>query len=164
MAIPFRTIIMAIAVSLCWPAEDVAAQVAVDENRLEDPAEEALARSIMQKIRCLVCQNQSIEDSNADLARTLRQIVRERVAAGGGETEVRAFLVERYGDWILLDPPFRARTALLWAAPIIVLLAGSTLAVFHFRRTRSEARDNQSQELSEQERKELNRILGSKDR
>ena len=95
--------------------------VAVDEKPLEDPAQEAIARELMKEIRCLVCQNQSIEDSNAELAKDLRMIVRERVAIGDTPDNVRAYLVDRYGDWVLLEPPVKKSTWLLWASPFLFL-------------------------------------------
>lgn len=96
--------------------------VAVDEKPLEDPVLEAQARELMKEIRCLVCQNQSIEDSNADLARDLRMIVRERIALGDSPGNVKAYLVDRYGDWVLLRPPVKTSTYLLWASPFFVVL------------------------------------------
>lgn len=95
--------------------------VAVDDKPLADPAQEAVARALMKEIRCLVCQNQSIEDSNADLAKDLRRLVRERVSAGDTAVEVRAFLVARYGDWVLLEPPFNQMTFFLWGSPFLIL-------------------------------------------
>jgi cytochrome c-type biogenesis protein CcmH len=94
------------------------------EPPLTDPAAEARAKEIGRSLRCLVCQNQSIEDSNAPLAADLRRVVRDRVSAGDGDDQVRRFLVDRYGDWVLLKPPFNARTALLWLAPAVILLLG----------------------------------------
>lgn len=96
---------------------------AVDEP-LPDAAQEAEAREIMAGIRCLVCQNQSIEDSDADLAKDLRQIVREQVAAGSDVSDVHEFLLERYGDWILLEPPLRLKTIFLWFGPLVFLTIG----------------------------------------
>jgi cytochrome c-type biogenesis protein CcmH len=107
--------------------------VAVDKP-LDDPALEARARDLHKELRCLVCQNQSIEDSNADLARDLRALVRERIAAGDSDDEAVAFIVDRYGDWVLLKPPLKAGTLLLWISPLLLLLAGATLAYFWFRR------------------------------
>jgi cytochrome c-type biogenesis protein CcmH len=107
--------------------------VAVDKP-LADPALEARARALHKELRCLVCQNQSIEDSNADLARDLRTLVRERIAAGDSDDEAVAFIVDRYGDWVLLKPPLKAGTLLLWISPLLLLLAGATLAYFWFRR------------------------------
>ncbi len=84
---------------------------------LKDPVLEARARSISRELRCLVCQNQSIDESNADLAHDLRLIVRERLTAGDSDDQVKAYLVARYGDFVLLDPPFKAKTLLLWCGP-----------------------------------------------
>ena len=96
--------------------------VGVDEKQLDDPALEAYARSIMAEVRCLVCQNQSIIDSNAEIAADLRAVIRERVAAGETAEDIKDFLVMRYGEWVLLRPPFRAGTAFLWVSPFLVLL------------------------------------------
>ena len=92
---------------------------------LKDPVLEARARTISRDLRCLVCQNQSIDESNADLAHDLRLIVRERLAAGDSDDQVRAYLVARYGDFVLLDPPFKAKTLLLWCGPAVLLLLGA---------------------------------------
>jgi cytochrome c-type biogenesis protein CcmH len=92
---------------------------------LKDPALEARARAISRELRCLVCQNQSIDDSNADLAHDLRMIVRERLSAGDSDAQVKAYLVARYGDFVLLDPPFEAKTLFLWLGPALVLLLGA---------------------------------------
>ncbi len=96
--------------------------VAVDEKPLEDPAKEELARAIMKDIRCLQCQNQSIEDSNAGIAKDLRMVVRERIALGDSPDNVRAYLVDRYGDWVLLEPPVKTSTYFLWASPFLFLV------------------------------------------
>jgi len=103
-------------------------------ERLPDPAKEALAREIGRELRCLVCQNQSIEDSDAQLARDLRRLVRERVAAGEDSAAVIRFVHDRYGDFVLLRPPVTAATMLLWATPILAL--GGGIAVIMFRRRR----------------------------
>lgn len=102
---------------------------------LPDPAQEERARTLGREIRCMVCQNQSIEDSDATLARDLRLIVRERVAAGDSDEQVRAFLHARYGDFVLLRPPFTWSTALLWATPVIAVLAGLGLIIAARRRS-----------------------------
>ena len=91
---------------------------------LPDPVLEARARALSSELRCLVCQNQSIDDSAAPLARDLRVLVRERLVAGDGDAAVKAYLVSRYGNFILLKPPFGAETLLLWAAPCLVLGLG----------------------------------------
>lgn len=94
------------------------------EERLADPILETRARAISQEIRCLVCQNQSIDDSDADLARDLRRIIRERLTAGDTDAAVKDFLVARYGDFVLLRPPFRASTLFLWLIPFAILVWG----------------------------------------
>jgi cytochrome c-type biogenesis protein CcmH len=94
------------------------------DEMMKDPALEARARVLSQTLRCMVCQNESIDESNAPLARDLRLLVRERIRNGDSDDEVREFLVARYGEFILLTPRLSARTLLLWAAPILVLLIG----------------------------------------
>lgn len=106
----------------------IAFAVAVD-TPLADPKQEALARSIMKEIRCVVCQNQSIEDSNADLAKDLRILIRERVAAGETAQDIETFLVARYGEWVLLKPPVNQSTYFLWASPFLVLLVLAAVLV-----------------------------------
>jgi cytochrome c-type biogenesis protein CcmH len=102
------------------------AAIAVEPSEmLKDPALEARARSISRELRCLVCQNESIDESNADLAHDLRLIVRERLTAGDSDAQVKAYLVARYGDFVLLDPPFKAKTLLLWCGPALLLLLGA---------------------------------------
>jgi cytochrome c-type biogenesis protein CcmH len=101
---------------------------------MPDPAKEARARDLSRELRCMVCQNQSIDDSDAPLARDLRLLVRERLKAGDSDSQVINFLVSRYGEFVLLKPRFAAHTALLWAVPALVLIAGAILAAFTFRR------------------------------
>ena len=91
---------------------------------LPDPNLETRARDVSAGLRCLVCQNQSIDDSAAPLARDLRMIVRERLRAGDTDDQIRAFLVQRYGDFVLLKPPFEASTLLLWGTPVLVIVLG----------------------------------------
>ena len=91
---------------------------------LPNPAQENRAEQIGRQLRCLVCQNESIEDSGADLARDLRHIVRQRVAAGDTDTQVTAWMVARYGDFVRLRPPFNAVTALLWLSPVVAVAIG----------------------------------------
>ncbi len=119
---------------------------------LPDPAMERRARAISGELRCLVCQNQSIDDSDAPLAKDLRVLVRERLVA------VRDFVVARYGDFVLLRPPFDLRTALLWAAPLMILLAA---LVFTWRRGRAMPAPASAAPLSEEERRRLQRLLDS---
>jgi cytochrome c-type biogenesis protein CcmH len=104
---------------------------------LADPALEARARQISAGLRCLVCQNQSIDDSNAPLARDLRLIVRERLKAGDSDAQVMGFIEDRYGEFVLLKPPINLRTLLLWLAPLLVLLGAVALALRTFRQRAS---------------------------
>lgn len=107
-------------------------------EQLADPAQEARARKLSGELRCLVCQNQSIDDSDAELARDLRRLVRERISAGESDSAIRQFLVARYGEFVLLRPPVNAKTVLLWSLPAIGLLAGIWIAASVFRkRTRA---------------------------
>ena len=102
---------------------------------LDDPALETRAREISQNLRCLVCQNQSIDDSNADLARDLRVIVRQRLVAGDSNDEVFQYIVDRYGDYVLLTPPVRGATYALWFGPVVILaVAGGALLFAALRR------------------------------
>ena len=123
---------------------------------LDDPALEQRARQISLGLRCLVCQNQSIDDSDAPLARDLRVLVRERLEAGDSDAEVEAFVVARYGDFVLLRPPFNAYTFMLWAAPAIVLFAGA-VGIFLAVRRKRVVRTVPA--LTEQEQEALARIL-----
>ncbi len=135
-----------------------AAAVEPDEV-LEDPALEARARELSAVIRCLVCQNESIDSSNADLARDLRVLVRERLVAGDSDEEVLDFLVARYGDFVLLNPPFKPKTYLLWFGPALILLLGLLLVVAYLRRGRMMAGEPQSAPLSEAERRRVEALL-----
>lgn len=105
---------------------------------LSDPAMEARARDISADLRCLVCQNQSIDDSDAPLARDLRILVRERLLAGDTNDEAVAYIVDRYGDYVLLKPPFNAETFLLWAAPLGALVIGVAIVIVFMRRRSGE--------------------------
>ena len=104
------------------------------EEVLEDPVLEARAREISQQLRCVVCQSQSIDESNAFVARDLRRAVRERLLAGDSDEEVIAFIRGRYGDYVLRRPPFQANTLLLWLAPFLLLGAGLAAAFWFSRR------------------------------
>jgi cytochrome c-type biogenesis protein CcmH len=137
---------------LAW----VSAAAAVQPNeQLADPALEARAREISAGLRCLVCQNQSIDDSDAPLARDLRILVRQRLQSGDSDTEIRDYLVARYGDFILLKPPFAMGTLLLWLTPALVLLAGGFFAFTRARRAPIHSGDA----LTGEEEEHLARII-----
>ena len=125
---------------------------------LQDPALEGRARKLSQELRCVVCQNQSIDDSNAPLAQDLRLIVRERLAAGDTDQQVLAFVAARYGEFVLLRPRFRLQTLLLWLAPIL-LLGGAALLLIRSR-NRAPAMTATAAPLSEDEQKRLNELIG----
>jgi cytochrome c-type biogenesis protein CcmH len=101
---------------------------------LEDPALEARARALSTELRCMVCQNQSIDDSDAPLAADIRVLLRERIEAGDTDAEVVDFLVARYGEFILLKPRFNWHTAVLWVTPFAVLILGGAIAALAYRR------------------------------
>ena len=125
------------------------------QEQLADPALEHRARELGQELRCLVCQNQSIDDSNADLARDLRTIVRERLTAGDSNDQVLEFVTARYGDYVLLRPPFRIGTLILWFGPVVVLVA-AIIALMLRRRRRAMA---EPAPLSPEESRRLARLL-----
>ncbi|MGB5485590.1 cytochrome c-type biogenesis protein [Parasphingorhabdus sp.] len=126
-------------VSLCL-AVPIAAQTGLPpapyaDRQLDDPQQEAAARELMEELRCLKCQSQSIADSNAPMAGDMRSQVREKIAAGETPEAVRGWLIERYGNWVSYDPPIAsAVTWPLWIAPIILLLAALWLARGRFRK------------------------------
>ena len=109
------------------------------DEMLSDPALEARAEAISRDIRCVVCQSQSIEDSDADVAHDLRVLIREQLKTGASDADVKAFLVARYGDFVLLQPPFKAKTLLIWVGPF-ALLFGAAIAIFLFYRRSDKAR------------------------
>jgi cytochrome c-type biogenesis protein CcmH len=134
---------------------------------LSDPALEARARALSKELRCMVCQNQSIDDSDAPLARDLRVLVRERLQAGDGDQQVIDFLVSRYGEFVLLRPRFSARTALLWLGPALILLVGVAGLLVISRRYRarasSELANPEPAKLTPGEAAQLSEILGRRD-
>lgn len=105
-------------------------------RQLEDPKQEAEAKALMEELRCLVCQGQSIADSDAELAGDMRSLVRERIKAGESPDEVRRWLVSRYGSWVSYKPVLGPDTLLLYAAPLLILLGGGLLAARRLRRRR----------------------------
>ncbi|MCK5778584.1 MAG: cytochrome c-type biogenesis protein CcmH [Rhodospirillales bacterium] len=131
---------------------------------LDDPKLEARAREIGKELRCLVCQNQSIDDSDADLARDLRVLVRERLVEGDSNQEVIDYVVSRYGDFVLLNPPFKLKTYALWFGPGILILFGiGTVFLFFRRRSTNDAPVGQKT-LSAAEKERLARLLDEDDR
>ena len=123
---------------------------------LADPALEARARALSAQLRCMVCQNQSIDDSNAELARDLRLLVRERLKNGDSDEAVIDYVVSRYGEFVLLNPRLRGETLLLWGAPVVLFLAGAAAMVLFVRKRGGKPTGTP---LSEAEKAELERAL-----
>ncbi|HEY5070514.1 MAG TPA: cytochrome c-type biogenesis protein [Caulobacteraceae bacterium] len=137
------------------------ARAVAPDEQLADPRLEARARAIGGELRCVVCQNQTIDDSDAELARDLRIILRERLTAGDSDKQAIDFIVERYGTFVLLKPPFESQTLLLWLGPLLVLAAGGAAAALYMRRRLLAARAEPA--LTQAERLELDRILTADD-
>jgi cytochrome c-type biogenesis protein CcmH len=126
------------------------------DEMLADPKLEARARDVGQELRCLVCRNQSIDDSDADLAHDLRVLVRERIKAGDSNDQVIAYIRSRYGDFVLLRPPVETGTLLLWGGPALILLLGAVGIRRYYRHRR---RDEPPPPLSAEERRRLKSLL-----
>lgn len=122
-----RAILAALSGAACLAAASDPAE------RLADPAQEAQARALFADVRCLVCQNESIDDSEAELARDLRQIVREQVKAGKTDAEIKRFLTDRYGEFVLLTPQFSIGNLILWVGPFLIVLFGAGLLLARLR-------------------------------
>jgi cytochrome c-type biogenesis protein CcmH len=145
-----------------WLAGLAPAWAVLPSEMLDDPVLEARARALSQDIRCLVCQNEPIDSSNADLAHDLRVLVRERLVAGDSDDQVKAYLVARYGDFVLFNPPMKPETYLLWFGPaLLVLLGGGGVVAYYARRRRNPAAGPAP--LSTDERQRLERALADTD-
>jgi len=129
-----RKALFALALVFAWPPPAWAVN---PDEVLSDPVMENRAREISRGLRCLVCQNQSIDDSDADLAKDLRIIVRERLTAGDSDAQVVDFVVSRYGDYVLLKPPFKLATLVLWLGPAAIAGGGLIAVLMFFRRRRA---------------------------
>jgi len=132
--------------------------LAVDPREaLDDPVLEQRARDISKGLRCLVCQNQSIDDSDADLARDLRRLVRTRLKAGDSDQQVVDYIVSRYGDFVLLKPPFKGATLVLWLGPAILVVLGLAGLAYGFRKRAKTA--STPAPLSDSEKQRLEALL-----
>jgi len=143
-----RFALIAVIVTLLSPA----ALAVTPDEMLNDPALEARARHLSQELRCMVCQNQSIDDSEAPLAHDLRVLVRDRLKAGDRDQQVLDYLVARYGEFVLLKPRFELRTLLLWGLPPLALVAGAVGLVAALRRRRTESMQPKPLSVAEQQR------------
>ena len=150
---------MLFAVLVAWIALAPLPSVAVEPGeRLDDLVLEARARDISKVLRCLVCQNQSIDDSGAGLARDLRVLVRERLTAGESDEQVIAYVTARYGDYVLLEPPLKPTTYLLWFGPAVIFLAGGASVILFLRR-RTRLAGSRAAPLSDDERRRIKQLL-----
>ncbi len=148
-----RAVLFALALSFALPA------LAVEPDEiLPDPALEARARELSKGLRCLVCRNESIDESHADLARDLRLLLRDRLVAGDTDAEAVAFIVDRYGEYVLLAPTTGGSNLILWLAGPAMLLGGGVIALLYLRR-RGQGSDVAAQGLSEAEVARLKEIL-----
>ena len=131
-----RRLVVALALACATPAlaDSLLPAAEYADTQLPDPRQEAQAKALMETIRCLVCQGQAISDSDAEMAGDMRSLIRERIQAGESPEQIRAWLVSRYGNWVTYDPPLEPVTWPLWAAPVLLLLAGLFLARNRFRR------------------------------
>jgi len=153
-----------ILLAMLWIVPALIQEGLAQEAQLADPKLEQRARDLSREIRCVVCQSQSVADSDADIAQEVRAIIREQIAAGKSDQEIRDYLVARYGDFVLFDPPFKASTYALWIGPFAILvLAALGVALFFRRRAQEPAR---ARELSVDEHSRVERLLqdGPEDR
>jgi cytochrome c-type biogenesis protein CcmH len=150
---------LALAVAVAAGLVGPAAHAVEPAERLADPALEARARALSQELRCLVCQNQSIDESNADLAHDLRVLLRQRLAAGDTDRQVLDYVVARYGVFVLLDPPFAPATYLLWLTPPVLVVGAGIFLALRARRRRP---DPELPALSDEERDRAALLLGER--
>jgi len=127
---------------------------AVEYRKFDQPEQEAVYKTLIEEIRCLVCQNQTIADSNAELAQDLRRQVYEMLQQGKSKDEIAEFMTQRYGDFVLYNPPFKAKTGLLWIGPIVFLFIGLVMLFLFTRRKRN----TQNIKLTEEEIKQKTKI------
>ncbi|HYQ99845.1 MAG TPA: cytochrome c-type biogenesis protein [Casimicrobiaceae bacterium] len=152
-----RIATLVLALALMAPVAGRAADAVPTEM---DPVKAARAVKLAEKLRCLVCQNQSIADSNAELANDLRGQIREQIAAGKSDDEIVSYMVNRYGDFVLYQPPFKMTTVLLWAGPALLLVGGALVLARNLRRRQAAA----DVVLTDEEKAQAERLLAGNDR
>jgi len=135
------------------------AQARISAFEFDDPEKEGDYKELINELRCLVCQNQNIADSNAELAQDLKRKTFELVASGKNKQQVRDYMVERYGDFVLYSPPMSNTTLLLWSGPFIIFLVG---LVFLIRFVRSRGKDDPANELTEEQKRQAAELLKGK--
>ena len=158
MKSPFFSVTIVLLFSFLYSAYAV-----TPDEVLDDPILEERARELSAKLRCLVCQNQSIDDSDAPLAKDLRVLVRQKLVEGNSNLEVLEFVVSKYGEFVLLQPRFAIHTLMLWILPPIILLIGLLTIIFVFRQNRLSSHTNNLENLSEEESQKLQQILVTDD-
>lgn len=146
-----RWIALVAALLVCLPA-----MALEPEERMDDPALEARARTLYQDLRCVVCQNQSLDDSPAEIAADMRAVVREQLRGGATNAEIRDFMVARYGDYVLLEPPVQPSTYPLWLAPGVLLVLGAALVAWFLMRKRQTPA---TEPLTAEERAAIDQLL-----
>jgi cytochrome c-type biogenesis protein CcmH len=153
--------VLACLFALCLMVASSAAYAVLPDEVLPDPVKEARARDLSRELRCMVCQNQSIDDSEAPLARDLRLLVRERISAGDSDAQVLDFLVARYGEFVLLKPRLELHTLLLWILPPFALIIGGLALTMHGRRRARwmAGGDNSVTKLTADEEARLERLI-----
>ena len=154
----FRRWLPATGIAALLLCQGLTALAVEPDEMLADPALETRARHISKELRCLVCQNQSIDDSSADLARDLRILVRQRLVAGDSDEKVIQYIADRYGDFVLLRPPVKPATLALWLAPPFLLAVGVAMSIVYLRRRRSA---ETASPLSPDEQRRLDELLNS---
>jgi cytochrome c-type biogenesis protein CcmH len=157
--------LLTLALFAALTAGALSARAVEPSEMLADPVLEARARDISEGLRCLVCQNESIDSSNAELAHDLRVLVRERLVAGDTDDQVRQYIVARYGDFVLLKPPMKPATYALWFGPAVILILGAGAVFLYFRRRAADTAGGPGAAagpaLSPEEQARLDRLLGS---
>ncbi|MFC0241230.1 cytochrome c-type biogenesis protein [Rhodopseudomonas telluris] len=154
-----RKLIAALGIVLAVACSTPLAYAVQPDEVMADPAKEARARELSRELRCMVCQNQSIDDSDATLAKDLRLLVRERIAAGDSNKQVLDYLVARYGEFVLLKPRFEAHTLILWLIPPLVLIGGGLALWLHIRRRGRAAEAATPVPLNAEEHARLQQLL-----
>ena len=152
--------LLKLALAICLIGTGLPAQAVEPDEVLSDASLESRARDLSTELRCLVCQNQSIDDSDAPLAKDLRVLIRERLVAGDSDGQVIDFVVARYGEFVLLRPRFAPHTWALWLGPPLVFLLGAGLIFTSYRRRRKEAAAVTPAPLSDDERRKLKEMTG----
>jgi cytochrome c-type biogenesis protein CcmH len=156
-------LLLALAVAQPFAAPVAVAQAQAVDVPLADAGQEARARKLMKDVRCVVCQAQSIDESDAGIAADMRRLIREEITAGKSDAEILRFLADRYGDYVLFKPPFKPATALLWAGPFLLLAFGALVMILFFRRRAAPAAAGLSAEELRRVNAALHGQVGSDD-